>query len=649
MLKLFAAASMALALSVGAAQAAAPLEAYGRLPAIESVQISPDGAAIALIASVNDERHIIVRSLTGQVLASTTIGFRKVRDIQWADADHLLIVVSTTAAIEGVSYVRENGQAVSLNIRTGKVQQLPVKAMDTVLNVVAGRLQPGVDGKQPVLYTPLYVTDKDNMQAQSGHLDLYRIDLDSGLARRVQMGDSSTQDYLARADGAVLAKASYSERELSDVATWTLSLRKGSGWQTVFQTSNAVESPDLWGVTPDGQSVIVDTWDDAEKLWRPTPIALADGKVGAFVGPARALGGVVGPDGVVQAFTHWNGAAYDYDFLDPRMKAIWPAYRNAFKGQQVSLTSWTPDFSKLILFVSGTSSAGGYYLADTAAKRVDPIGSAYPKVAAADVSTIRVVRYPAADGLEIEGVLTLPKGRPEAGLPLVVLPHGGPRAKDDATFDWWAQAIASRGYAVLQPNFRGSTGYGTAFKQAGYGEWGGKMQTDLSDGVAYLAKQGIIDPKRVCVMGASYGGYAALAGVTLQKGVYRCAVSVSGVSDLGKMMNDDLLRYGERSTRIRDFKQLFAVTSTADAKLDARSPAAQAARSHAPILLIHGKDDTVVPFAHSQKMASALKSAGKPYEFVVLDGEDHWLSKSATRLQMLGAAVTFLEKNNPPN
>lgn len=647
MLKAFAAASVALALCVGVAKAA-PLEAYGRLPAIESVQISPDGAAIALIASVNDERHIIVRSLTGQVLASTTIGFRKVRDIQWADADHLLIMVSTTTAIEGVTYVRENWQAISLNVRSGKAQQLPAKAMDTVLNVIAGRLQPGVDGKEPVLYTPLLVADT-GVQHKSEHLDLYKIDLDTGIARRVQMGDNSTRDYLARANGEVLAKASYNERENSDLATWTLALRKGGGWKTVFQTSNAVESPDLWGVTPDGQSVIIDTWDETEKIWRPTPVSLSEGKLGDFVGPPRELGGLVGPDGVVLAFTHWNGAIYDYDFLDPRMKAIWPAYRNAFKGQQVSLTSWTPDFSKLVLFVSGTSSAGGYYLADTIAKRVDPIGSAYPKVAAADVSTIRVVRYTAADGLEIEGVLTLPKGKPEASLPLVVLPHGGPRAKDDATFDWWAQAIASRGYAVLQPNFRGSTGYGTAFKEAGYGEWGAKMQTDLSDGVAHLARQGIIDPKRVCVVGASYGGYAALAGVTLQKGVYRCAVSVAGVSDLGKMMTDDTLRYGERSTRVRDMKRLFGTETVTDSKLEARSPAAQATKADAPVLLIHGKDDVVVPFAHSQRMASALKSANKPYEFVVLDGEDHWLSTSATRLQMLSAAVTFLEKNNPPN
>ncbi|MBO9557751.1 MAG: S9 family peptidase, partial [Caulobacter sp.] len=197
--------------------------------------------------------------------------------------------------------------------------------------------------------------------------------------------------------------------------------------------------------------------------------------------------------------------------------------------------------------------------------------------------------------------------------------------------------------------FRGSTGYGQKFVAAGYGEWGAKMQTDLSDGVAYLAAQGIVDPKRVCIMGSSYGGYAALAGVTLQKGVYRCSVAVSAVSDVGRLMRDDVLKYGDRSTMVRDEKRLFGVESLSDPKLDARSPDEHAADADAPILLIHGKDDTVVPFAHATAMASALKKAGKPYEFVVLDGEDHWMSSSATRLQKLTAAIAFIEKHNPPN
>jgi len=149
MLKLLAGASLALALSFGSVTAA-PLEAYGRLPSLESVEISPDGTALALIATVNDERRIIVRTLTGDVLASATVGLRKVRNVAWADADHVVIEASTTAAIEDTTLVGEMWQAASLNVRTGDFKQLPVKALDTVLNIVQGRLQPGLDGSRPV-------------------------------------------------------------------------------------------------------------------------------------------------------------------------------------------------------------------------------------------------------------------------------------------------------------------------------------------------------------------------------------------------------------------------------------------------------------------------------------------------------------------
>jgi dipeptidyl aminopeptidase/acylaminoacyl peptidase len=647
MLKLFASAAMAALLFVAPAQGA-PLEAYGRLPAINSVDISPDGSALALIVTVNDESQVVVKSLTGPVLASAKIGFRKVRSVQWADGDHVVIEVSNTAVIDGVSYFRENYQAVSLNVRTGDFVQLPTKALDTVVNVIAGRTQPAHDGKKPVLLVPLMSTEAHSVQAKGSHLDLFKIDLESGQALVVQMGDTDTYDYLANADGAVLAKASYKENQAQDDATWTMSLRKGGGWQTVFSTTEAAETPSLWGASPDGQAVIIDTWDKETSLWRPTRIGLTDGKSGGFVGPARDLSPVIGPDGVVLGFSYQDNFI-EYEFIEPRLKALWPAFRAAFKNQSVSLTSWTPDFKKLILYVEGADSAGAYYMADTTTRRVDPIGVAYSKIGAADIAPARQVRYPAGDGLEIDAILTTPKGREEKNLPLIVLPHGGPEAYDTTAFDWWAQALASRGYAVLQPNFRGSTNRGHAFKTAGYGEWGRKMQTDLSDGVAFLAKQGVVDPKRVCIFGGSYGGYAALAGVALQKGVYRCAVSLAGPSDLPGRLHDETLRFGEQSTRIRYRKRFYGVTGERDPKLREISPAAHAANVEAPVLLIHGKDDTVVPYSESQKMAAALKAAGKPYELVTLDGEDHWLSRSQTRLQMLTAAVTFLEKHNPPN
>jgi dipeptidyl aminopeptidase/acylaminoacyl peptidase len=280
---------------------------------------------------------------------------------------------------------------------------------------------------------------------------------------------------------------------------------------------------------------------------------------------------------------------------------------------------------------------------DIAAHSAKPFGFPYPSLASSDVGPIRMFDWKAADGLALRGVLSLPPGPPAANLPLVVMPHGGPEARDYPVFDWWAQAFASRGYAVFQPNFRGSSDYGVAFRNAGFGEWGRKMQTDISDGVAELAKQGLVDPKRVCIVGASYGGYAALAGVTLQQGLYRCAVAVAGVSDLGAMTRYVHDRGGDEASSGTRYWSAFMGEHQDDV-----SPIRLASRADAPILLVHGKDDTVVPFAESEAMAAALRAAGKPVEFVVMQGEDHWLSREDTRVMMLKASVAFVEKYDPP-
>jgi len=311
----------------------------------------------------------------------------------------------------------------------------------------------------------------------------------------------------------------------------------------------------------------------------------------------------------------------------------------------VSFGSWSDDFSRLTVLTQGASDSGTWWLVDIPSGKAEVIGTLYPGVPGAQVGSFSMVDYRAADGLALRGVLTLPPAGDHKQLPLVVMPHGGPEARDYPVFDWWAQAYASRGYAVWQPNFRGSAGYGVALRNAGNGEWGRKMQTDISDGVAELARRGIVDPRRACIVGASYGGYAALAGVTVQQGLYRCAVSFAGISDLTAHLLKIKERAGENAMRY--MLGFFGARSFADPSLDAISPARLAQRADAPILLIHGKDDTVVRIDQSLTMQRALEKAGKPVELRVLDGEDHYLSREATRIAMLSAAVAFVEKYNP--
>jgi dipeptidyl aminopeptidase/acylaminoacyl peptidase len=175
------------------------------------------------------------------------------------------------------------------------------------------------------------------------------------------------------------------------------------------------------------------------------------------------------------------------------------------------------------------------------------------------------------------------------------------------------------------------------------------MQTDLSDGVAYLADRGMIDPSRVCIFGMSYGGYAALAGVTLQDNIYRCAVSVAGVSDVQDMLEEDRRLYGSNSTTMRWQFRYIGLENTNDPSLQEISPLRAAAHGNAPVLLIHGRDDSIVPYRHSTRMERALRDAGRPVELVQLREEDHGLSREPTRIQALTSAVAFIERHNPPN
>jgi dipeptidyl aminopeptidase/acylaminoacyl peptidase len=332
-----------------------------------------------------------------------------------------------------------------------------------------------------------------------------------------------------------------------------------------------------------------------------------------------------------------------YVFFDKKWQSIWRAITEGFADEQVRFISASADFRKIVVLVNGPLHGYSYELMDMNTFKAEPVGEAYDGVGTP--LEVKRVTYEAADGLKIPAYLTFPRGKTPKNLPLIVFPHGGPAVRDTAEFDWWAQAMASQGYLVLQPNFRGSS-VTSSHLQAGFGEWGRKMQTDLSDGVRYLVKQGMVDPARVCIVGASYGGYAALAGVTLDPGVYRCAVSVAGISNL-KHMLQDVNAYNDQERRY--WNRFMGVSGPSDPLLERLSPIKHVAAINVPVMLIHGRDDTVVRFDQSSDMYDAMKRAKKDVEMVTLKNEDHWLSRGETRLQMLQSTVGFLRAHNPPD
>jgi dipeptidyl aminopeptidase/acylaminoacyl peptidase len=624
----------------GAHAAAAPhppLDVYGRLPTLEDVSISPDGDRIAYVRTLGDVRYLVVSEL-GHPSPPTgvQIGNSKLREVRWMDNGHLLIGVSETAPPDFVfrrSF--EWMRLLTFDVRTGNLQALSFKIMDeTTLDLVAGgAMVRNVNGVS-TLFVPGWVERGSRFMEA-----LYEFSGD----HRAKIVDTSRQwgTWLLDQSGRVAALWDYD----NDWQKWEIRTRNGDSDRLTVAASGkaAIDIPRMIGFSTNGDAVIVEFVDNGDPVWKP--LLLKDNSWGeplehsaAFGGPieGRNSGRILGAVRGVEDPT--------YVFFDNELQAHWNAALRAFPDEHLHLVSASNDFSKMVVRVFGGKNGYAYALYDWYDHRATILGRVYDGVESP--AEVRPVRYAAGDGLLISGFLTLPKGAPEKALPLVVLPHGGPAAADVLNFDWWAQALANEGYAVLQPNYRGSA-LSYKHEAAGFGEWGRKMQTDLSDGVRYLAAQGVIDPKRVCIVGASYGGYAALAGATLDTGVYRCAVSVAGLSDLRRFLRRTIT--GSSNVTQRFWDRYMGISDPNDSALLAISPIEHVARVSMPVLLIHGRDDTVVPYDQSEVMLKALKQAGKPVELVTLRDEDHWLSRGKTRLQMLQACVTFLKANNPPN
>jgi dipeptidyl aminopeptidase/acylaminoacyl peptidase len=639
---LMAAGAVLTCLGGATAVAAAPLETYGRLPSLEQMVVSPDGSKMAYITDVEGKRSVVVQAIRPtKLIMGVQAGSQKLRGLVWAGSDHVLITTSTTGRpLDVVSSVAEWSitQSLDLNSHTFKVV-LQGANQDSMMNVTAGAPRVRLVNGHPTVFLGGYYFDDGE-----GRLGVFQADLVTGKVYRVEGTQRDVQDWVIDEQGQLVAEADYSTAKQH----WTLRVKQGGRWRDALSVDAAIDTPDVLGVTPDGKAILVRQIVDGKT--KDALVSLDEGAQAAGLDgsskfdttvhdPAthRIIGGEVGD------------MKTDYVFFDPKDQADWQATQRAFPGENVELESWTDDRKLVIVKVTGPTHGVVYVAVDHKAHAADVVGQVYQGIGPEDVAEVRDITYKAADGREIPAYLTLPKGREAKNLPLVVLPHGGPAARDDPGFDWWSQALASRGYAVLQPQFRGSDGFGWEHLAAGFGQWGRKMQTDLSDGVRDLAAKGLIDPKRVCIVGASYGGYAALAGATLDPDVYRCAVSDAGIADLHQFV---LWRAsqseGDKGFQSRYWDRFMGAKNPNDPALDAISPIKHIDKVKVPILLIHGRDDTVVPFEQSQMMADALKRAGKPVELVALPSEDHWLSRSQTRLQMLQAIVKFLEANNPP-
>lgn len=629
------------------AQAAPPpIEAYGALPRIESMDLSPSGDRLARVQAIDDKRLLVVETLDGKQLFRGDVGELKVADLQWAGDDFVALFTHVTSLVSmGAAAPQEFLQGLIVNVPGRKVMVL-FKDSRNFVGAVFGRYGfVQEDGRWYGYFGAVPLNASVDRTRTEGSFkqsfpNLYRVDLETGQPTLVDEGSSRQGGWVIDAAGNITASSKYEPED----GQWTV--YAGRGRQKPIASGQAAFGMELEGLGRTPDSVILGQ-NSEEKSVQELRL---DGALSGLPLPPGEVEGLL-----YSSWTHLlSGAIVAQDrpkmiMFDPLLQTHMETIERAFAGQTLRVVSVSADSSRLIVYVEGPQSPGTYQLVDFRTGKSTPLADAYPDIPDQMVGPVSIFEYQASDGFGLQGVLTLPPGRDPHGLPVVVLPHGGPAVRDYLQFDWWAQAFAGRGYAVFQPNFRGSAGFGTAFRNAGFGQWGRKMQTDVSDGLAALAARGIVDPRQACIVGGSYGGYVALAGVTLQHGLYRCAVSVAGVSDLKGMLQNVSWTKGRerRAAPLRYWHKFMGVEVSAEVP-DTLSPINLAARADAPILLIHGKDDTVVPIGQSAAMKAALARAGKQVEFVQLNSEDHWLSRSRTRIEMLKAAVAFVERNNPP-
>ena len=620
-----------------------PLAAYSTMPNLEFPALSRSGQRLAMVIGVEDQRLLVVQQVYGKVLLTIKLGDSKVRSVFWAGEDIVVVWISTTQNL-GMDYGFKHELSNLVTIDLNTLQAHWPLNNSRVLNAAFGYYGTrqengrwyGYVGMLPLSHS----TYTGDSWLSSGDRQLMRIDLISGKMTTAGYEGDHGRGWLLDADSVVVARQKYDARAKS----WCL-LRGKAGDDCLLKLSDEFGDDGIDGLGRSAGTVIYDAVDENGAVhYMEVPLADAHSPT-EILRDQDIAGFLFDPTTRLAIGARLEGPGGALILFDPARQLAINTALHAFSQEVVAVHSWSDDYRRFLVYTAGHDDAGSWWFVDLDTHRAMPFGHVYPDVPTAQIGANRVLRYQAADGLALEGMLTLPPGVEPRRLPLVVLPHGGPEARDYPGFDWLAQAFASRGYAVWQPNFRGSAGYGIAFRNAGMGEWGRKMQSDISDGVAELAHQGIIDPGRACIVGASYGGYAALAGVTVQQGLYRCAVSYAGVADLNAMLQQDAVYYHANVTRY--WKAYLGVKGSAKRDLAGIAPAGLAERADAPVLLIHGRDDTVVPIEQSRIMKRALERAGKQVEFVELEGEDHHLSKRQTRAAMLEAAVAFVQRYNP--
>lgn len=470
---------------------------------------------------------------------------------------------------------------------------------------------------------------------------VHRIDLATGVSSVVQPSRRGVWTWFADRDGVVRAGIANGERRTNIYyrAAPGAELREIED-SRIDRDDNVVET--IRFVPGSDRAVILTN--AVTGRFAAYQYDFAAGRLGdaLFEHPAADVAALVaGPDGTVE------GVAYEDDrprthWLDPEMARIQQSIDRIFAGKTNAIVNRSRDGNRMLVFSAAADDPGTYYVYDRQARSMERFASAFEGLQGGRLAAVRPISYQSRDGLRIEGYLTLPPGRPERSLPLIVLPHDGPFARAGWRFDPDVQFLASRGYAVLQPNFRGSTGYGRDFVVRGQGQLDRGAIDDIEDGIDWAARQGIADPGRVCIMGSAFGGYAAIAAAVRAPQRYRCAVAWAGSNGLESILTFNMpgrpLRY------VRAFRDQTMLHRVADAPPAAR----QAQRLRVPLLVGEGASRDAAAAAESRRLLAALRRSEAPIEAASYARAGEAFVDTQERADWLRRLEAFLVRYNPP-
>jgi dipeptidyl aminopeptidase/acylaminoacyl peptidase len=603
-------------------------------PEIAGAQISPDGRYIAFLKPFKGTRNIWVKT--------TAEPFDKARPLT-ADTKRPISSYFWSRDTRFILYVQDQGGDENYNVYAVDPAAQPAAGADvpaarniTDAKGVAAQIYAVPKSEPDAIYVGLNDRDK------AWH-DVYKVRISTGERTLVAKNtDRFTGIVLDLKDQLRLVT-----RSAENGDTEVLRVDPGNTFTKIYSCS-VFEACGPARFHKDGRRVYFETnKGEGADLLRLVLLNVDTGKEEPVeIDPLKRvdLGGVVFSEKTDELIaTAYIDDKPRYYFKDKAFEADYNLLTKRFPGREVGFGSSTTDERLFIVATNSDVEPGETYLFDRATKKLTLQYRIREKLTRAWLAPMQAIRYKSSDGLEIPAYLTLPKGVGPKGLPLMVVPHGGPWGRDTWGYDAFAQFLANRGYAVLQPNFRASTGYGRKFLDAGNKQWGEKMQDDLTWGVKHLVAQGVADSKRVGIMGGSYGGYATLAGVAFTPDVYAAAVSIVGPSNLITLLQS-IPPYWEAGRKVFHERMGDPSTPAGKSQLERQSPLNSAAKIRTPLMVIQGANDPRVNKRESDQIVVALRDRGFPVEYIVAPDEGHGFARPVNNMAAFAAAEKFLAK-----